>query len=99
MGKLKITENIKYVFKKINLSYAGIITRENAFVHPWTVTINISLKINTLLKEYTEPHIYRQDFLQIRDNYNDYTEIYTDGPKSDKRVGAARHLKNVKISQ
>ena len=44
--------------------------------------------MNTLLKNCTLPHIHRQYFLQIKDSYKDYTDIYTDGSKSDKGVGA-----------
>jgi len=66
-----------------------MITRENALVPPWTAEININSEMNILQTYFTLPHTYRQYFLQIRENFKDYTEIYTDGSKSDKGVGAA----------
>ena len=66
-----------------------MIKKENALVPPWTAKININSEMNILQKNITLPHTYRQYFLQIRKNFKDFTEIYTDGSKSDKGVGVA----------
>jgi len=76
LNKLKIMEKIKDEIEKINVSYSGIITRKSALIPPWTALININTKMNSLQKNYTSPHTYRQYFCQIRDISKDYTEIY-----------------------
>jgi hypothetical protein len=90
-------ENIKDTLKKINFSHIGMITRENALVPPWTAKLNINLEINILQKHVALPHIYRQYFIQIRELFKDYTEIYTDGSKSDKGVGVAVTCQDTEI--
>jgi len=53
--------------------------------------------MNIFQKNCTLPHAYRQYFLQIRENFKDYTEIYTDGSKSDKGVGATVTCQDTEI--
>ncbi|XP_025423827.1 uncharacterized protein LOC112693116 [Sipha flava] len=97
LNSQKIMENIKDTLKKINFSHIGMITRENALVPPWTAKLDINLEINILQKNVTLPHTYRQYFMQIRELFKDYTEIYTDGSKSDKGVGAAVACQDTEI--
>jgi len=96
LNNQKIVENIKDMLKKINFSHTGSITRENALVPPWTSKLNINLEISTLQKNSTLPHTFSQYFIQ-RESFKDYTEIYTDGSKSDKGVGAAVTCKDTEI--
>lgn len=64
LNNLKITENIKDTLEKNDLSHAGMTTRENALVPPWTAEININSEKNVFQKNSTSPHTYRQYFIQ-----------------------------------
>lgn len=85
------------------MSQAGIYTRENALLFNLTAEVNINLEMNTIiLKTCPSSHTYvvhipTHKFLQKRENYQDYIEMYTDWSKSDKRIGTAMTCQDTEI--
>lgn len=76
------------ILKSDNLPY---LPQKITFLQPpWLFpqySINTSLRIHN--KQITPPHIYRQHFSRLKNEYNNHTFIYTDGSRQNNVTGYA----------
>ena len=57
---------------------------------PWCLhEPKVDLTLTCYKKETTNPVLYKQRFLEHRENYSDYLQIYTDGSKVEEKSAAA----------
>ena len=65
---------------------------------PWElIEPKIDLRLTMSSKAETNPHIYKNIYKEVVDEYKEYTHIYTDGSKSEEKVGAAAWWEHGKI--
>ena len=57
---------------------------------PWTQSdISIDLSLDKFKKDETNNMVYQQEFLDLKEKYGNFQEIYTDGSKQEEKTGAA----------
>ncbi len=57
---------------------------------PWKQpTVEIDLSLTKFKKEETNDLVYQQEFLDLKEKYSNFQEIYTDGSKHEEKTGAA----------
>lgn len=69
--------------------YSDIINHECPITPPWTMDIDINLKLSSLPKSETTPIIYKNELQSILEGYQDHICFFTDGSKTETGVGAA----------
>ena len=76
--------------KKANINCKDINDRKTQSPPTWKKPdLNFDFSLCKLKKDDTNPLIFQQEFLAMREKYSKCFEIYTDGSKQDKKVGAA----------
>ena len=69
-------------------------------VPPWTLHHpKVCLDLSDLSKKNTPPHVYIQEFNEIKDQHSYCTPIYTDGSKDNDRVGCGAIFNNISFQQ
>ena len=57
---------------------------------PWLLSRPVvDLRLHSSDKDITPPEIFKNRFYELCHSYSNYYRMYTDGSKSDDRVGAA----------
>ena len=63
-------------------------------IPPWTlIQPNVILNLTDISKKETQPAVFMEKYNTIKENFTNYTHIYTDGSKDGNRVGCAAILK------
>ncbi|KAL4107464.1 hypothetical protein QTP88_017806 [Uroleucon formosanum] len=72
-----------------NFKFSDIINHECQTTPPWTMDIDINLKLSFLPKSETTPTIYKSELQSILEGYQDHICFFTDGSNTETGVGAA----------
>ena len=69
-------------------------------IPPWTlIQPNIILNLSDISKKETQPAVFMEKYNTIKENFTNYTHIYTDGSKDGNRVGCAAIFKDTHLKQ
>ena len=64
-------------------------------IPPWTLrSPEVNLSLSSFKKSDTPPEVFKEEFSKIRDEHDDFIQIYTDGSKDDNNVGCAAFEKS-----
>jgi ribonuclease HI len=78
------------LLEEIGFDLQNTIEFQYSDIPPWKHRLpRINLDISKSKKSETSPDKYLSHFFEIRERYLDYTEVYTDGSKTDTSVAAA----------
>ncbi|CAI6372475.1 unnamed protein product [Macrosiphum euphorbiae] len=88
-NNLDIHHGIRTELQGSNFKYCDIIKHECPVTSPWTMDIDINLKLSYLPKSETTPNIYKSELQSILEGYQDHILFFTDGSKTEAGVGAA----------
>ena len=74
-------------FNRNNISF---ITTQFSPLPPWTIkSLTILFNLTTNIKANITPEVYQALYNEVKDDYPNYQEIFTDGSKSLNKVSAA----------
>jgi len=88
-NNLKVMQQISDTIKDIPFSHLDVIKNEIPQTPPWTLNNLINKELSEMPKNDTLPISYKIHLCSIIYNFQDFTEIYTDGSKMESGVGAA----------
>ncbi|KAL4092396.1 hypothetical protein QTP88_026899 [Uroleucon formosanum] len=88
-NNLKVMQQISDTLKDIPFSHLDVIKNEISQISPWIANNPINKELCELPKNNTIPIIYNLHLRSIISNFQDFTEIFTDGSKMESGVGAA----------
>ena len=79
----ELTKEANLPIEKIQDSYLPEIA-------PWTITTpEVDISLSVLNKQNTHPLIFQEKFEEIREKYNQFNHIYTDGSKQEETTSCA----------
>ena len=91
---LRVKEHLKILCPDLN----NIEDYNTPKIPPWTLDRPlIDLSLTKFPKASIDPLVFQNLFGELRDKYNDYRDIYTDGSKDDNKVAAAAVTKDLNI--
>ena len=84
---------IQVHINKANINDKDINYRKTPSPPTWKKTeMNFDFSLSKLKKDNTNQLIFQKEFLEMREKYSHCFEIYTDGSKQNKNVGAAAYF-------
>ncbi|KAL4132408.1 hypothetical protein QTP88_009562 [Uroleucon formosanum] len=88
-NNLKVTKQITDTLEDTHFSHPDVIKNETPLIAHWLFNNYVNSELSELAKNDTPPIIFNQHLQSITSDLCDYTEMYTDGSKTDNGVGAA----------
>jgi len=83
-------------FNRNNISF---ITTQFSPLPPWTLkSLTVVFNLTTNIKANTTPEVYQALYNEVKDDYPNYQEIFTDGSKSLNKVSAAAVFLNSNLT-
>ena len=83
----------------LNPNNISFLTTQFSPVPPWTLkSPTILFNLTTNIKATTTPEMYQALYNELRHDYSNHQEIFTDGSKSSNKVSAAAVFLNSKLT-
>ena len=82
---------IKQLLTASNITFDDIMETPSYFIlPPWYIKPpTILFDLVHLKKNHTDALVYKQHFLEIKNNYSDFIHVYTDGSRDGNAVASA----------
>lgn len=88
------------IIQENNIQSNQILKTNQSNIPPWIIkNPNIILSLNKLSKSKTHPTTYIEKFSKIKEKYQNYESIYTDGSKDEEKTGSAAITKETIIKK
>ena len=86
---------IKNDLDALELNPLHVLQNVDEDIPPWTLKFpDVNLNLSNFKKSDTSSEIYKEEFSQIREEHEDFIQIYTDGSKDGNKVGCAAFEKS-----
>jgi len=83
----------------LNPNNISFVTPQFSPVPPWTLkSRTILFNLTTNIKANTTPEVYQALYNELKHDYPDHQEIFTDGSKSSNKVSTAAVFLNAKLT-